>query len=590
MAWTSGEYIADDLLEVTTDSTSTQYVEELYITPSTSTTAKRIKRIYANDENNEAIIVWDIQDYYLEAYDFNISSSGGSVKSYIDVESYAEDVEGETYNLGYSVSPTSISKTTSEDDTEHQIKVTQYGSGDYVYVYATQAGRVPTKTTYGTPSVTSTSISTVPASGNVTRYLTVNWSQSVSITYDNGTTSSTTTTGSSVATVTSGSANNSSGAYIDDGGVYVPSAGTSYYTSQRTAYTISKFTFTANNVSSGTISKTIYVYQSANTRSTSTEYRVTCGSSSVSSIPNTGGSFSFTATSESRSKYSYASGSTDYSSWTSASAKVSGSNGVSGLNKTSFTGETTITATVSENFGASRKPRVTVTSSGNSSVSDYTEVSQAAVSYVFDYASTGTIGQDGGVFKVYIMSFTNATAAKPTCSVSGISGASITSVNVLTDYTAGNIEVVLNVPSNSSSSTRTLTLKATHPDSGEVMNIPITQNAYVPTASLSIASSSYFQKSGNQYRFVGTINVQSTQNQTISGTWYYVAVDSEGMMIGNGVEDKAFSFTTGTGSKTVSYTGNYLTIDGITAAGFAGIRVELRNSPVALNGTVTTIK
>lgn len=580
MAEAKGEYIAVNELKGTVSTTAKDAVSVMY-------GSNKVRIAWAEGKR-----VWDVWETMLSANNSSISSSATTItESLFGLQSYGTDRLGVKHQMTGSehieFSPSSIGANNTTNSRTQNVVITQKKSGKSITVTATQAGRVAQSTTYGTPSVTSTSISTIAASGNVTRYLTVNWSQSKITTYDNGTTSSTTVTGSSTATVTSGSSQNSSGAYISGGGVYVPSAGTNYFSSTHNVFYISGYEYYANGVR-GTGSG-VYVQRNKNTYTTGTNYNVSCGSANVSSIANVGGSFTFTAVCQSRTVYYYDSGVDDYGSWTNLTGSVTYSDGVSSVSHTSFSGEANITAYVSENFGSARNPRVTISCSGRT---DYTQVSQTAVSYTFSSVATGEIAQSGGTFKVYLNSFTNQTGVEPTCTVSGITGATITSVKVLTSYTAGNIEVTLNVPSNSSTSTRTLTLKATHPVTGQTLTIPITQKANTAVTRLSIAKTSYFQKSGTQYRFVGTIDVETTQSQTISGTWYYVAVDSEGLSIGSVVADTkgVVSFSINSSTKTVSYTGNYVTIEGVTAADFAGIRAELRNSPITLNGVVTTIK
>ena len=580
MAEAKGEYIAVNELKGTTSSTTAKDAV------SVSYGSNKVRIAWAEGKR-----VWDVWETMLSANNFSIGSSATTItESLFGLQSYGTDRLGAKHQMTGSehieFSPSSITANTSTSSRTQSVVITQKKSGKSITVTATQAGRVAQSTTYGTPSVTSTSISTVAASGG-TRSLTVYWSQTKTTTYDNGTTSSTTETGSSTATVTSGSAQNSSGAYISGGSVVVPSAGTNYFSSTHNVFYISGYEYYANGVR-GTGSG-VYVQRNKNTYTTGTNYNVSCGSANVSSIANVGGSFTFTAICQTRTVYFYDSGVDGYGDWVNQTASVIYSNGVSSVSHTSFSGSANITAYVSENFGSARSPRVTISYSGQT---DYTQVSQEAVSYTFSSVATGEIAQSGGTFKVYLNSFTNQTGAEPTCTVSGITGATITSVKVLTSYTSGNIEVTLNVPSNSSTSTRTLTLKATHPVTGQTLTIPITQKANTAVTRLSIANTSYFQKSGTQYRFVGTIDVETTQSQTISGTWYYVAVDSEGMMIGSVVADTkgVVSFSINSSTKTVSYTGNYVTIEGVTAADFVGIRAELRNSPIALNGVVKTIK
>jgi hypothetical protein len=467
MAWTSGEYIAEDLLETTTDSTSTQYVEDLYITSSTSTTPKRIKRIYANDENNEVTIVWDIQNYYLESYDFDISSSGGSVKNYIEVESYSEDIEGYTHNLGYTVSPTTIAKTTSEYDTEHRIKVTQNGSYDYVYVYATQAGRVEVSRSYGIPSVENTYIDTAPAKGGVI-YLSVYWKQSVTIVYDNGTTEDGGYDyGKSDATVLTLGNKVVTGCSIDDGGVYVPSAGSLVdSTAQKYCCNITKYSFEANGVTATKSGATIPIYREKNT--VTYEYYVWVGTPSPSTIDGAGGVFYVDAECSERKVFT----SGHETSWGSSSANVSYANGASGV--TSFSGTKEITVSVMENTDDIRYPKVTVTASGDSSIYETVQVTQNAVEWVFTAGNT-MVEVDYNTTSVTLTGTSSRNGFYQEISKSNVSVSGGTVGIVTSSGTTFNIPI--SFASNSSVTSKTITVTVTQPLSGNKLTYTIVQAA-----------------------------------------------------------------------------------------------------------------
>lgn len=428
------------------------------------------------------IVKYDHWITVLEAFNTDIPAKGGYVTDLLEVTSYGTDYMGVNHDMAYTIDPTSISANTLTSSKSHTVTIKQTDTGKSVSVTATQAGRVATKTTYKTPTVTSTSISTVPASGNVTMKLTVYWSQVKETTYDNDTTSTETVTGNSAATVTNGSSGTGVGAYISDGGVYVPSAGTTYYTSQRTAYTISEFTFTANGVSSGSVSRTVYVYQSANTRTSTTEYSVYCGVASPSSIANTGGTFSFSATCQSRPNYTYASGSTENGSWVDAKATVSYSNGVSNVSTSSFTGSATITATVDENIGDSRNPRVTVKATDYTSESDYTSVVQDAVSYEFSAVTTlnPSIDYNTSSFSVSVSSKRNGKAwsiSKSDVTISNSSYASVSGI-VQSSYPDYQYNVNISPTTNNGTSDRTYKITVTQPTSGKTLTFNVTQGYY----------------------------------------------------------------------------------------------------------------
>lgn len=449
MAYTYGEYIEEDWLEVTKDSTSTEYVSELYITSASSTTAKRIKRIYANDNENNATIVWDIWDYWLESEDFDIPSLGGSVKSYIWVDSFGTDVEGDNHNMSYSVSPTTIDKNTSDYDVEHRIKVTQSGSGDYVYVYATQSKRIATDVIYGTPTVEDAYIEVAPAGGG-TVYLLVNWKQSVTILYDNDTTEEDGYVyGSSEATVLTLGNKMVTGCSIDDGGVYVPSAGSLVDSAeQKYCCNITKYSFEANGVTATKSGATIPVNREKNT--VTYEYYVWVGTPSPRTIDGAGGVFYVDAECSERKIFT----SGHETSWGSSSANVSYANGASGV--TSFSGTKNITVNVGENISGSRYPRVTVTASNDSSEYDYASAYQEEVSYTLTAGSNQECNGDATNVNVSFVSSRNGKPYAPTIK-SGSSWASITSVT----SSGSTYYAAVSVGANPNSSTRDVDITAT---------------------------------------------------------------------------------------------------------------------------------
>lgn len=473
MAWTYGEYLAEDWLEATTDSTSTEYVSELYITSASSTTANRIKRIYANDEDNYATVVWDIWDYWLEAEDFDIPSLGGSVKNYIWVDSFGTDVEGENHNMSYSVSPSTIAKNTSDYDVEHQIKVTQSGSGDYVYVYATQAGRVATDIIYGTPTVESTYVDTAPAGGG-TVYLSVDWKQSVTIVYDNDTTEDDGYVyGTSEATVLAIGNKVVTGCSVDDGGVYVPSAGSlTDSTAQKYCCNITKYSFEANGVSATKSGATIPVNRQKNT--VSLEYDVWVGTPNVSKLPASGGTFTVSATCEERKVFT----SGTIGEWTSSDAKVTKSSNIYSVSPTTFTGSATITATVNENATESNRTlKVTVAASGDSSVTDYAQVTQEYGSFEF-YAINQSVSVSASTTSVTLKGVSTRNGYAEDILKGNVSVTSGTAtISSVSNDDEGNFSIVVTFSANTStSSNKTIKVKVTQPVTGSTLTYTITQS------------------------------------------------------------------------------------------------------------------
>ena len=421
--------------------------------------------------------VWDVWETLLSASNASISSSYTELtKSILNIQSYGTDGLGVNRDMDYTINPTSISANTSESSKTHSVQITQTNSGKSVSVTATQAGRVLSRTTYSTPTVTSTSISTVPASGNVTRYLSVGWSQTKTLHYDNGTTSSSTVTGTSTATITNGSS--SVDAYINDGGVYVPSAGTTHYTSDRVAYTITQFNFSANGVSSGNVNNTVYLYQSANNYSVAYYEYTVSATPSVSSIGAIGGSFTISASCQAREVRSFTSGSTGYGGWFNSSANVEPVSNIAGSSPSSFTGSTTISVTVGENTGSARNAIMRVRSTGNTGVYKEVSVYQSAVSYEF-YSNNKTVEVAASVTRVTITGVSKRNGAALSITTGNISFGSYSVGNPGIESVSnsnGTFSIVVSFNSNGdSTSSKYLNLTVTQPGSGNTITFNITQ-------------------------------------------------------------------------------------------------------------------
>lgn len=401
-------------------------------------------------------------------------------------------------------------------------------------VTMTQAKRVEKSREYAIPTTSSPTIAQAAVTGS-TLTLYANWSQSYTITYDNGTTSTGSASGTNaVATVTKGTAASGVNASISGGKVVIPNAGTDWYTSARTAYTITEYTLTANN-KTATVRTNIVVKQAANTRQDKgKEYTVSMGTPSVSSIANTGGSYTVTATCQERTVYLYASGSTGYSSWSGSKATVDKAYGVTSVSPTSFTGSTTITATVGENFGAARTPRVLVTASGNTSVTTSKQVQQAAVSYDFYFVDPGTIDASGATFNITLVSKVNGAFKEVIPDTVKLTEGKVNSITA--NSSASKYSVNVTIPANSSTtSTKSYTISAQQYDTGKTTSQTITQakktSSYV-TGSVAISnlvSGLYVSSDGilhgfNQYP---TFTITASSNGTVNACKYMFCLDFE---------------------------------------------------------------
>lgn len=396
-----------------------------------------------------------------------------------------------------------------------------------------QTKRVEKSRVYHTPTGTPANISTVAVTGNVTVYLTIaSWTQSYTITYDNGTTSTGSTSGTNAsAIVTKGSGIN--GTYINNGGVYIPNAGTDYYTTDRTAYTITGYSFTANGVTA-TTTASIAIKQKANTRTETPEYYLAFISQSATSIANAGGTFTFVAESLVRTKYTYLTNQTAYSTYSNSDASVTYSNGVTKVSPSTISGKQTVTVTVGSNYDSARTPKVIVTSKGDSSKTISVTVSQAAASYDFYFVDQGTIDAYGATFNITLVSKVNGAFKTVVPESVKLSEGKINSITA--NSSEGKYSVNVTIPANSSTtSTKSYTISAQQYDTGKTTSLKITQakktSSYV-TGSVAIknlVSGLYVSSDGmlagfNQYP---TFTITAESNGTVNSCKYMFCLDFE---------------------------------------------------------------
>lgn len=336
-----------------------------------------------------------------------------------------------------------------------------------------QTKRVEKSRAYDAPIGTPANIATVAVTGNVTVYLTIaSWTQSYTITYDNSTTSTGSTSGTNAsATVTKGSGVD--GTYINNGGVYIPNAGTDYYTTDRTAYTITGYSFSANGVTANP-SASIAIKQKANTRTETPEYYLALISQSAASIANAGGTFTFVAESLVRTKYTYLTNQTAYSEYSNSEASVTYSNGVTKVSPSAISGKQTVTVTVGENYDSARTPKVIVTSKGDSSKTISVTVSQAEVKWEFT-AETTSVEVAYNATSVTLSGISSRNGFYQDISKSNVSASSGTVGSVTSSGTTFNIPITFTANSNTTS--KTITVTVTQPLSGNKLTYTIVQAA-----------------------------------------------------------------------------------------------------------------
>lgn len=490
MASSNGTYLAVNKLSGTTTGTTAYTAKDVYYNSSVSTS--QVRRIYSNSSSNIATIVWDLWNTVLSANDFNISSSGGSVETATTISSYGTDVENGNHVMDRTISPASISATTSETDKTHTVTITQTATGKKITVTGTQKGRVLSKTTYGTPTVTSTSIGTIPAGGGTVN-LTVAWKQTRLYTYDNGTTSQSDVTGSSIATVLTGSGS----ASISNGGVYKGSLGTTA-ASQATVYTISSYKFSANGVSATKTGASISVQQQANTAGTTTwgSYNLSISHSPTGTLSNAGGTKTISVTCTQNGTIPYTSGS---SAATTRNATATLSTTTGTLSTTSITGSGTATLTVLENIGAARTVTVTAKVSSTSKSTSFT---QSAVVYIF----TATVASISVAYNATSAILTGTSSRngfyqdiqKGNVNVSGGTLGTITSSGTT-------FSIPITFSANGTTSAKTITVVVTQPLSGKTLTYTITQASKpVPNLISWMANTGYWI-AGGSFTFGATL-------------------------------------------------------------------------------------
>lgn len=356
----------------------------------------------------------------------------------------------------------------------------------------TQSGRTHSSTSYNTPTVKSTSIGgTIPASGG-TVWLTVSWSQTQTLHYDNGTTSSSTVTGSSTATVTGGTAG---GGSINGGGIYAASLGTTV-TAARTVYTITSYSFTANG-KAGTGTGSINVNQAENkvTNTTSGSYNLSISANSTAAMANSGGTRTITVGCTQNKTDKYSSGSTkDYTA--NATATVKTSHGYFGSStsttSTTVTGSGSLTLHVLENLGSARTVTVTATVSSTSKTVSFT---QNAMSYVFTSTSATSISVNASATTLTLTGTSTINGYQQSIAKGNVSLSSGLTLSSVTT-TNGTYTLVLSVPANSSTSSRTFTATITQPKSGATIKYTITQAGKVQTNLFSLLNGTYSVRAG----------------------------------------------------------------------------------------------
>lgn len=351
----------------------------------------------------------------------------------------------------------------------------------------------------------------------------------------NTTTTSATISGSTVA-------NNgrvSNGAVIAD---KLPAAASD----EKHVFTITSVSITVNGAS-GSKSVSLKVYQEANkvTNTTTKSHTVSISPTSQSNVSSAGATLSFTVKDTMVLTDTYTSTATaDRTANGTATVTINNSGyfGSSGTTSTSVTGQGTVTPTIPENTVKQTKTyTITVKDATDSSKTASATITQNQVQYVFTSNTLAGIGAAGGDMTLIVTSTRNGkkwAITSSNVSISGITANKIT-VSELSGGAVGEYSIVINVPANTSTSSRTFTVTATQPTNGATIDWPVTQPGatvakkkvntvctvqFANTSYTSVSYSVYFDATNTSSYSGGTIsNVSIQLNTKMDGTGNAIA-------------------------------------------------------------------
>ena len=390
-----------------------------------------------------------------------------------------------------------------------------------------------------------------------------------------------------VSNITGSKYDNNSTAVVSGGTIGASSLGSTPKETTTPQYNISGGTYKASDGEIYNFSLNGQVVQAKNVKGTITTSYAVGISPSQATLSAVGGTLYFIVSATQTESYTWSSG-TPGNDITGGTASIESTGGVV---PSSVINGGTLTFYNGENTKESQLNFTITASYGNKTAT--ANVIQSAASYIFDYVQPSDVGYNGGEFRVYLNSYMNGNSLKPTdVSVLGLNGASVKSVNVLSSVVSGNIEVVLDIPANTSSA-RNFTLNVVQPYSGRIIAIPMKQEAYQAEYSLSLNASSYFERTGvNTYRFYGTIDIQSNVYKKITGKWYYTPIKEEGLVFGKTYSEQSSTTIEFSGDKQLAYTGTSIYYEEADAAGFAGFIAEFRSddNSVSFGGKVFNLR
>ena len=479
--------------------------------------------------------------YSIEAFDALVPAEGTSdMKSSCLVDSIKTDFDDTQSVVDYTITPETIEANDTDKEKKGLFTVKQKVSGLQVTAEYTQGAKVLMGYTYMNLKVTSVIYMYAPAEGGYITPL-VAYSGTRRAVYSNGENVDEAWTGSTEALLSATGKALVTGATFESvgdsiGRVYAPDLGTTESESRAVAQ-ITALTIKAINGQTLSWSGTAYAYQMENYKTTKYgAYSVQISASATTMVSN-GGKVTLSVVCKQAATYTYTSGRTNDVNLD-ADATLSTTCGT--LSKSSVTGSGSSELTIPENIGSARDITITATASDGITKKTAT-VRQDAVRYEFYSDTLAGIGAPGGDITLTLISTRNDRSfpiLKSNVVVTGITGATVKSVETLDNGLLGEQSIVINVPANTTTSNRDFTITATQPSSGKTFTwdaeqagqsqirgkVAVYLEAEYGLGKSSVTYSIYFDATNTTYYSGGTIsNVTIQLNTKQDGTGDVIA-------------------------------------------------------------------
>lgn len=497
-----------------------------------------VKGLYLDGEAMQAYLggelVFNRALYSIEAFDALVPAEGtADMKFSCLVDSIKTDYDGTQSVVDYTITPETLEANDTDKEKKGFFTVKQNVSGLEVTAQYTQDAKVLMGYTYMNLKVTSVIYMHAPAEGGYITPL-VAYSGTRRAVYSNGDTVDEAWTGSADVLLSATGKALVTGATFDSvgdsiGRVYAPDLGTTESESRAVAQ-ITALTIKAINGQTLSWSGTAYAYQMENYKTTEYgAYSVQISASATTMVSN-GGKVTLSVVCKQAATYTYTSGRTNDVNLD-ADATLSTTCGT--LSASSVTGTGSSELAIPENTGSARDITITATAADGTTKKTVT-IRQDAVRYEFYSNTLAAIGAPGGDMTLNLISTRNDRPfpiLKSNVVVTGITGAIVKSVETLDNGLSGEQSIVINVPSNTTTSNRDFTITATQPSSGKTFTwdaeqagqsqirgkVAVHLEAEYGLGKESVTYSIYFDATNATYYSGGTlsnvtINLTATQN------------------------------------------------------------------------------